>query len=313
MQRHGKTAAGTQRWRCVDCALSSIRQRSDQRYRQYFRSFVKWLTGTREQSAIARELSISRMQLSRRFELCWSLPAPASPPATEADHVLILDGVYLSGRTNAVLIARNLTHVRSWDFHERECFLAWDRFLARIPAPAVVVCDGQKGLSEAIKRHWPHTKVQRCLVHVERFVRSRISMRPKTEAGRALWQLTRALWDVETTADANRWIKRFHTWEQQYADFLKERSYAPETGRWWYTHRTLRAARSHLKNALPHLFTFTVVPGTPRTSNHVEGGTNARLKELTRRHRGLSPERKRTLAAYFLHSKSEKKPTRNVT
>jgi hypothetical protein len=109
-------------------------------------------------------------------------------------------------------------------------------------------------------------------------VRSRISMRPKTEAGRALWQLTRALWDVETTADANRWIKRFHTWEQQYADFLKERSYAPETGRWWYTHRTLRAARSHLRNALPHLFTFTVVPGTPRTSNHVEGGTNARLK-----------------------------------
>jgi hypothetical protein len=89
MQRHGKTAAGTQRWRCVDCALSSIRQRSDQRYRQYFRSFVKWLTGTREILSITHELRISRRQLSRRFELCWSLPAPASPPATEADHVQV--------------------------------------------------------------------------------------------------------------------------------------------------------------------------------------------------------------------------------
>lgn len=313
MQRRGKTSSGTQRWKCVSCNVSAVKQRPDTALRHSLQQFVKWLTGVRDQLAIARELGISRMQLSRRFEPCWSLPAPAPAPTTEADHVLILDGVYLSGRTNAVLIARTLTYVRSWDFHERECFRAWDRFLARIPAPAVVVCDGQKGLSEAIKRHWPHTKIQRCLVHVERFVRSCISMRPKTEAGRDLWKLTRALWDVATVADANTWIRRFHVWEQQYADFLKERSYSPETGRWWYTHRTVRAARSHLRNAIPHLFTFTVAPETPRTSNHVEGGTNARLKELIRRHRGLPPERKRTLAAYFLHSKSEKKPPRNVT
>lgn len=313
MQRYGKTAAGTQRWRCFDCAVSGVKTRPDTSLRHLLRHFIKWITGTREQSAIALELGISRMQLSRRFEWCWSFPAPSPPPVTEPDYVLILDGVYLSGRTNAALIARNLTHVRSLDFDERECFAAWNRFLETIPAPTIVVCDGQKGLLEAIKRHWPHTHIQRCLVHVERFVRSRISTRPKTAAGHALWRLTRSIWEVQTVRDAHEWIDRFYTWEQTYAAFLKERSCSPGTRRWWYTHRTLRAARSHLRNALPHLFTFTTLPGMPRTSNHVEGGTNARLKELIGRHRGLSPERKRILAAYFLSSKLEKKPTRNVT
>ena len=313
MQRYGKTSAGTQRWRCTNCNRSSIRRRTDQRQRQYFRSFVRWLIDTREQSAIANKVRISRRQLSRRFEQCWQQPTPSPPFVTESDNVLILDGVYLSGRTNATLIARNLTHVRSWDFYERECFVAWERFIARIPTPLVVVCDGQKGLLEAIKRHWSHAKVQRCLVHVERFIRSRISTRPKTEAGQDLWKLTRSLWEVKTVCDANAWVERFHNWEKEYADFLKERSYSPDTKHWWYTHRTLRAARSHFRNALPNLFIFTIIPGTPRTSNHVEGGTNARLKELVRRHRGLPPNRKRVLAAYFLCSKLEKKPTRNVT
>jgi len=313
MQRRGKTAAGTQRWKCTTCNVSAVRQRPDQKRKQYKLSFIRWLTGVRELSAVARERGIGREQLSRRFQQYWYLPAPTSPPLVGSDHVLILDGIYLSGRGNATLIARTITYVRSWDFHERECFVAWDRFLARIPAPKAVVCDGQKGLLEAIKCRWPHTKIQRCLVHVERFVRSRISMRPKTEAGRALWQLTRSLWDVDTVCDADNWIESFQAWEERYADFLKERSYSSETGRWWYTHRTLRAARSHVRNALPHLFTFAIVPNTPRTSNHIEGGTNARLKELIRRHRGLSPERKRILAAYFLSSQTEKKPPRDVT
>jgi hypothetical protein len=73
----------------------------------------------------------------------------------------------------------------------------------------------------------------------------------------------------------------------------------------------LRSARSHLNNALPYLFTFIIeVPGVPRTSSHVEGGVNARLKEQRiRRHRGLSFERKRAVAAFFLASKTDQNPT----
>lgn len=136
-----------------------------------------------------------------------------------------------------------------------------------------------------------------------------LSRHPKTEAGQTLWSLMRSIWQVETQTDARVWIDAFHTWEEQYTTFLKERSVSPLTGRWWYTHRKVRAARSHIRNALPYLFTFTEIPGVPRTTNHVEGGVNARLKELVYRHRGLSPERKRVMAAHFLSSKAERKAT----
>src|ERR671934_1123367 len=52
--------------------------------------------------------------------------------------------------------------------------------------PGCVACfarttPGYRGLS--LKR-FPQARVQRCLVHVERFVRMCLSMRPKTAAGR---------------------------------------------------------------------------------------------------------------------------------
>lgn len=221
--------------------------------------------------------------------------------------------MYLSGRTNAVLIARTLSNVHSWHFADRECFEAWDAFLSHISPPAAIVIDGQKGLQQAILQRFSQSHIQRCLVHVERFVRSCVSRNPKTEAGVQLWRLVRSLWNVQSRENADSWCLQFASWENRYAGFLAERSRSLETDRWWYTHRKLRTARSHIKNALPYLFTFVDVPGVPRTTNHIEGGVNARLKELIGRHRGLSPERKRVVAAYFLVSKTDQNPTQKVT
>ena len=112
-------------------------------------------------------------------------------------------------------------------------------------------------------------------------------------------------------------VARLSWLEKRHAAFLKERSYGePKAGKkrsWWYTHHNIRAARSLLRNALPHLFTFVRYPHVPRTKNHVEGGVDSRLKELTHRHRGLPQDRKQALVAEHLALKREKKPPRNVT
>lgn len=313
MQKRGRTAAGTQRWLCVSCNKSGVRERSDTRTRHLRARFVSWLTGTQELGAIAKDLDLCRDRLTDLFRPLWSLPAPRPPARIERVRVLIVDGVYLSGRTNAALVGRTVEQVCSWSFAERECLVAWRAFLAQFDHVDVIVMDGQKGLYEAVRSCFPAARIQRCLVHVERFVRTCISSRPNTLAGRELWRLTRSLWDVRTRDDARTWTTSFEAWCARHDAFLRERSRSPETGRWWYTHRKLRAARSHLRNALPHLFTFTEVSLVPRTTNHVEGGINARLKELVRRHRGLSPERKRVLAAHFLASKMLQKPPRNTT
>lgn len=304
MQKRGKTAAGTQRWKCLPCKKSGVRTRSDTHARHLHKRFVAWLTDTRELSKVAVDVGCSRGHLTELFQKLWEYPTPSSPERVSYVHVLIVDGVYLSGRTNAVLIGRTVDAVALWHFAKRENQYAWLAFFSRIDHADVVVMDGQKGLVKAVLGRFPDIRIQRCLVHVERFVRSRISMRPKTDAGKELWKLTRTIWEVKTHDDAHRWCAVFALWEERHARFLKEKTYPTNsTQRPWYTHRTLRAARSHIKNALPHLFTFTEVCGVPRTTNHVEGGVNARLKELIRRHRGFSPERKRVLAAYFLASK----------
>jgi hypothetical protein len=51
----------------------------------------------------------------------------------------------------------------------------------------------------------------------------------------------------------------------------------------------------------------------PRTTNHVEGGINSRLKDLFRIHRGISVQKKIALAAWYLYYRQdERKSTRNV-
>lgn len=312
MHRHGKTSSGNQRWKCVSCRTTTVRKRPDVHVRHLRERFLQWITGTQSLTERANELQLSRKQLNKRFKAFWA-ELPVCTAQNDAALVLILDGVYLSGRTNAVLIARTLSKVHAWHFAERESLAAWDAFLSSLSPPVAVVIDGQKGLQQAILHRFPQTHIQRCLVHVERFVRVCVSRNPQTEAGRQLWRLVRSLWMVESQENAYSWVQQLASWEARYAGLLAERSRSAETGRWWYTHRKLRSARSHLNKALPYLFTFLELPGVPRTSNHVEGGVNARLKELIRRHRGLSPERKRTVAAFFLASKSANNPTQKVT
>lgn len=313
MWKDGRTPAGKQRWRCRACNRVAIRARPDTAFRHLKKHFVRWLTGNQSLAEIAHEIGCTRQTLVARFSTLWE-ECPAPPPApSKPDHILILDGVYLSGRVNAALVARTTEHVRSWLFTERENCLSWIEFLSHLTPPSFVVSDGQKGLTEAIARCFSSAVLQRCLAHVERYSRIKLSSHPKTQAGRELWALTRSLWRVHTRRQKRRWVRVYKKWERKHESFLKQRSASPTGRGWWYIHRNVRAVRTHIRNALPNLFIFVRHSEVPRTTNHVEGGINSRLKELVHRHRGLSPYRKRVLAANFLSRRSKEKTTRNFT
>jgi hypothetical protein len=137
MQRYGKTSTGKQRWLCAKCKVSSVRNRPDVHIRHLRARFIGWLTGTGPLADIAHDMSLSRKQLCKLFEPFWKELPPSPSKCTQNDMVLIFDGVYLSGKTNAVLIARSMRNVQSWHFAERESFNAWDVFLKQLfPRPS---------------------------------------------------------------------------------------------------------------------------------------------------------------------------------
>lgn len=311
MVKFGWTAAGNQRWRCERCAATNQRTRNDTRERHRRQRFVRWLTGTTSAAAIARASHITIRGLHKRNRRYWTME-PQSPRWASASPIVVLDGTSLLARHCVVLIAYapGAAPQLAWLFTERETAAAWATVVSRTP-PQFVVCDGQKGLLYALRTYWPKTIVQRCVIHVVRQSLAWITQRPQTGAGQELRIIVRDLLMVRTKRQKRKWLHRFRNWRRRHEQFLAARTRHPlDARRWWYTHRKLRRVRTLIERSLPHLFTFVRHPEVPRTSNHVEGGINARLHELFRAHRGLSVSKKRILTAYFLLSKLGKKSTR---
>jgi len=315
MQSWGTHPSGARRWRCRGCGTNAVWSREDNRARARRALFIAWLSGKRTLGEVAAARSVSKRTLVRWFAQAWTTPPRPHPP--ENVRVIVLDATSIEARRCVMLIAGDADRRSpvSWDMAARESAGSWTPFLSALrragASPPYVVCDAQKGLIKAIREVWPAARIQRCLIHVTRQARLWLTLRPKTRAGTELLGIVRALVSVRTRRQKRRWVRRFHRWQKRHAAFLKERTSG--VGRWWYTHRKLRAVRSLLNNAIPDIFRFVSDPSVPRTSNHVEGGLNARIKELLRCHRGLPLKKKIALAAWYLHLRQGRKPTRNVT
>ena len=180
--------------------------------------------------------------------------------------------------------------------------------------------DGGSGLASALATTWPTVRVQRCLVHVQRNVRVYLTSRPRTSAGRTLWKLALSLTRITDQDQAIAWWQNLELWHQTHGELIRARTYfkpgiiAPawvRTGqRWWYTHDRLRKAYRLLEKLArqQHLFTYLDPEfeglGIDSTTNQIEGGINAGLRELLRRHRGLPTERQRRAVEWWLHMHS---------
>ena len=314
MRRHGYTARGTPRWYCPECRKTGVRLRPDTQKRHERQRLIRWLTGKTSVWELARAYRVSRQILSRRFRPYFQRTASWQAPA--AIRILVLDGAYVHGRSLVVLVALTEDGIACWTFAPRETAAAWCMLLDQLPRPAVVVCDGQKGLLKALHAVWPGVGIQRCHFHVLQLARRYLTRHPKTEAGQKIQALMRNLVHIRTESAADGWRIAFEAWEARYASFLAERTYyrAGIRMRWWYTHRHLRGMRSLVQRAAPHLFTFLQYPGTPNTTNHVEGGVNAMIAEALRLHRGLRLHQKETLVSLLLAERNQRKnATRKFT
>ena len=319
MQKRGLTKQRKQRWLCLFCVKSyALGHETQKRGRQLDR-FVKYLLGKNSQS----ELLMPDRTWREDTAWCWDI-APSVPSTGEVHPILLMDGTRI-GR-QVCLIIRSPEYVTGWSFAPWEASWTWDKLLLTIPAPSVIVCDGQKGMLLSIAQNWPNTRIQRCLFHVWQNIRSKLSLNPRTEAGVDLLTHYRQIWDMTTPADGRAWEEVFYQMCELHKDFLNERTHAQGSvsGRksWWYTHRNTRSAYRQIDKLLRcnHLFThldpdllkLTIKQTIPRTTNHLEGGTNSTLKGLTYNHRGMPSHHQQRLTEWYLYDKTKhKKPPRS--
>lgn len=304
MQRYGKTTAGTQRWFCLSCQNSCVSVRIDTTKRHYRDAFERWLCGEESQREIAQRFQVSRKTIYHHFhsffQESWQCRFTISQPID----TLIVDGKYIHKDSLCTLLALADTGDIYWEFASIENNHTWYRMLSKLPAPVVVVCDGQKGLVRVIRLLWPHTKIQRCHFHMVSYGIQMLTRNPQTTAGKEILQFLHRLKDIHTHKQQEKWILLFRMWEKQYQKILTEKN---ERG--VYTNKKLRSVRGLIKRALPDLFTYLDYD-VPNTTNLVEGWLNTRIADAIRQHRGFSPPQKKTLVSVILSKLSIEKPTR---
>lgn len=230
----------------------------------------------------------------------------------------MLDGTYFNDY--CVLVAYNGTHVVGWQFCDREKTASWTALLQHLVPPDIAVVDGHGALASVIRALWPDTVIQRCYFHIHATIRKHLTRNPRTTAGKELLALTKTLGKLETTDHAMAFQAEFASWASKWNSMLTQRtylnggqrpSYVRAGAQWWYTHRELRQAYRFIRGLLIHnqLFTWMTAAQSeerlPKTTSPLEGGINAGIKELLRRHRGLTPDHALVAVGWYLNTKTE--------
>lgn len=297
--------------------MSSLRKRPDRNRLFTLLAFTHWLLGKHEQAVL--DGTHTGRSFRRRITWCWEL-RPRIPPTGVVYDVIQIDGFNL--RTGwSVLVATHRGNTVAAQWCSREGHAAWSALMKQLPPPLVVVCDGGPGMHAALKEHWPETRVQRCLVHLQRNVRKYVTTRSKTAAGKGLWGIAKKLTGVKSIDAAEAWMRLLLAWESEYLPLTKARTYRRDSievpswakpgQQWWYTHQRLRSGHQVLRRVIQkgHLFTFLdpdlQCHEIPSTTNEIEGGTNAQMRAMLRLHRGMPETHQRRAIEWWLYLHSE--------
>ena len=115
--------------------------------------------------------------------------------------------------------------IRFWFYDwERYEYIKKDLEVLKNEFKYEIVCfvvDWAKQIKKAIEEIYPNSKIQRCLTHIFRQIKTNISNNPQSECGKDLQKII----TFKNIENKKLFIKKFKNWEKKYFDFLKERSF----------------------------------------------------------------------------------------
>jgi len=170
-----------------------------------------------------------------------------------------------------------------------------------------ITCDGHRSILKAISKVCEDVKLQRCIIHIQRMCSIWLSSNPQSNAGIDLRRIISKLHLVKSETQKQIWLRQLVDWYQEYQDFVNEKSYNPETGRYWYKHKMVRRSFTVIRKALPNMFQYLENPRIPKSTNGLESFFG-HLKSNLRIHRGLSKQHKRNFIKWYLYFRNNSNP-----
>ena len=97
-----------------------------------------------------------------------------------------------------------------------------------------------------------------------------------------------------------------HEWHIKWKDFIELKTQVFSSGKWHYTHKSVRGAYLSMNRNLPHLFTYQKYPelNIPNTTNSLDGFFK-QLKSKVAIHHGLHPDRRYKVISEILKGEAD--------
>lgn len=306
---------GYSRYFCKNCGSYFTDRRPHISEKNMFVWFRRWVREKQSISQIAQESGHSERTLKRYFYKV--LPTCPTWQIQKREKVnLLVDGTYFTNKVCLLLYRdNNIKMTILYRLAQREGLRDLMEDLQTIKDVGIevesVTCDGAANILKAVRNVFPEAIIQRCTFHIANEVCLWLTKKPKSEAAKELRELVGYLNKVSTHEEAQLWMRAFVDWKTKYHPFINQKTTDEQSGRWWYTHKTLHQSASHIERAMPNMFCYLFSPKIPKTSNSIESFFG-HLKDHLRLHRGLSNKHFKDFIKWYLFLQSnEGKVTKN--
>lgn len=299
---------GKQRFKCKRCGILFTRNDSSKRNNNRFVWFRKWVIERQTFKTLSRDSCLSIDTLQRLFY--FYLDQSPIVKIIKRERVnLRLDATYFKKFCLVCYQDHKDGYTQLIRFSDGEHYDEIREDISNLIKLGVqiesVTVDGHKSILKALKDEVPDVIVQRCLVHIQRMCLIWLTRYPKHISGVELRRLVLLLLKIKTENDRLYWTIQIKAWYERHKEYLSEKTYNQQTGRYWYKHKLLRRSYFTINRALPNMFHYLNNPNIPHTTNGIEGFFS-HLKNHLDLHRGLTLEHRINFIKWYVYLSNNK-------
>lgn len=299
---------GKQRFKCKNCGILFCNNRPEQKIKNRFVWFKKWILERQTYKTLCRDSGYSKDTLQRTFYKILET-SPVLKIIKREGVNLRMDATYFAQFCLVAYQDDYDGYTQLIRFTDGEHYEEIKEDLSNLLLLGVklesITSDGDKSILKAIKKTDKNIIIQRCLVHIQRMCLIWLTKYPKHQSGQELRRHVLLLLKIKTNNDKNWWINELNLWYEKHKEYLNEKTINPETERYWYTHKLLRRSYFTIKRALPNMFHYLENHKIPKTTNGIEGYFS-HLKNHLDLHRGLTMKNRINFIKWYIYFSNEK-------